>query len=560
MGVKIYDTTLRDGTQAEGIAFNVEAKVRVAKMLDDLGIHYLEGGWPGSNPNSIEFFERIRSVPLKHIRVAAFGSTRHKRNTPARDPNIRALLETQMPVVTIFGKSWDLHVRDALRVSLQDNLAMISSTVAYLKKKGREVIYDAEHFFDGFKANPEYALSTLDAAAKAGADCLVLCETNGGAIPSEVAAIVREVRKRFPEAELGIHTHNDSGCGVANALAAVEEGANHVQGTINGYGERCGNANLIPIIANLELKMNRNVIGKRRLRLLTPVSRGVDELANQIPDVRAPFVGSTAFAHKGGIHVSAVLRNARCYEHVEPEAVGNRRRVLISDQSGRANLAYKIGELGLDADPSDPEVAAVLREVKELENRGYEFESAEASFILMLEKAKRRLPLFFENATWRILNESIDGENFVLGIVKVTVDGKEEHAVAEGDGPVNALDLALRRALSPFFPELSSVHLVDYNVRVLNAQEATAAAVRVLILSSDGHETWGTVGVSPNIIDASWRALTDSLVYFLWKRSRKKTRPRGGNNRTRGGNNRPRKKSRRSWEKETRGKRSGGER
>jgi 2-isopropylmalate synthase len=513
--VAIYDTTLRDGTQAEGIAFSSDDKVRVAQKLDALGVHYLEGGWPGSNPNSVEFFEKIRRVRLAHIKVAAFGSTRHAKKSCERDGNVQALLAVKTPVVTIFGKSWDLHVREALRVPLETNIEMIESTVAYLKSKGREVIYDAEHFFDAFKRNRDYALATLVAAHRAGADCLCLCETNGGAIPIEVSSIVREVRGLLPEASLGIHTHNDSGCGVANTLAGVEEGCIHIQGTINGYGERCGNANLVPIIANLELKLGIEAVGAKRLRRLNEVSRTVAELANQIPDERAPYVGLSAFAHKGGIHVSAVLRNSETYEHVAPELVGNRRRVLVSDQSGRSNMIYKIDELGLKVDPDSPELGQVLKRIKELENKGYEFEAAEASFVLLIQEALGRLPVYFENPTWRILDEFLQGENFVQAMIKVSVDGREVHTAADGDGPFNALDTAFRKALSEAYPEIARMKLVDYKVRVLLSAEGTAAAVRVLIRSSDGRENWGTVGVSENILEASWIALRDSIVHYL---------------------------------------------
>jgi len=526
--VAIYDTTLRDGTQAEGIAFSADDKIRVARKLDALGVHYLEGGWPGSNPNSVEFFEKIRRVRLARIKVAAFGSTRHAKQTCEHDDNVQTLLAVRTPVVTIFGKSWDLHVREALRVTLETNLEMIESTVAYLKSKGREVIYDAEHFFDAFKRNRAYALATLAAAHRAGADCLCLCETNGGAIPAEVAAIVREIRGLLSEAALGIHAHNDSGCGVANTLAGVEEGCAHVQGTINGYGERCGNANLIPIIANLELKLGIEAVGAKRLRCLNEVSRYVAELANQVPDERAPYVGLSAFAHKGGIHVSAVLRNSATYEHIAPELVGNRRRVLVSDQSGRSNLTYKIPELGLKVDPDSPELGQVLKRLKELENQGYEFEAAEASFVLLIQEAHGRLPVYFENPTWRILDEFLQGENFVQAMVKVTVDGRDVHVAADGDGPFNALDTAFRKALADVYPEIARMRLVDYKVRVLLSAEGTAAAVRVLICSSDGRENWGTVGVSENILEASWIALRDSIVHYLANIVKRRTPTRKG--------------------------------
>lgn len=526
MRVDIYDTTLRDGTQAEGIDFSVDDKIRIAIKLDRLGVHYLEGGWPGSNPNSIAFLEQIRHAPLSRMKVAAFGSTRHAKNRCATDENIQMLLRVKTPVITIFGKSWDMHVRDALRVSLETNIEMIRDSVAYLKSKGREVVYDAEHFFDGYKHNSAYALATLAAAAEAGADVLCLCETNGGAIPSEVAVITRAVRACFPAARLGIHTHNDSGCGVANALAAVEEGVTHVQGTINGYGERCGNANLVPIIANLDLKMHRKALGSRALGKLTELSRFVAELANQIPDERAPYVGRSAFAHKGGIHVSAVLRNSACYEHIAPEVVGNSRRVLVSDQSGRANLVYKIRELGLTIAPDAPELTGVLKEVKRLENEGYEFESAEASFALLIERAMGRLPQRFGPVTWRILDEFIAGENFVSAMVKVKIGRTEYHMMAEGNGPFNALDNAFRRALVETYPEIERMKLVDYKVRVLSTEHATAEAVRVLIQSSDGTSSWGTVGVSANILEASWIALVDSINFFLLRTRGRSTTPR----------------------------------
>jgi len=520
--VALYDTTLRDGTQAEGIAISADDKVLISKKLDELGVHYIEGGWPGLNPNSIEFFNNIAKVKLSFSKIAAFGSTRHAKNTCAHDPNIQALIDVKTPVVTIFGKSWDLHVRDALRISLEQNLEMIEDTVAYLNKKGKEVIYDAEHFFDAFKRNTDYAVATILAAERAGADCICLCETNGGAIPSEVGSIVAEVKRRLPSALLGIHTHNDSGCGIANTLAAVENGATHVQGTINGYGERCGNANLIPIIANLELKLGCTCVGAKRLKKLGEISRYVAEIANQVPDERAPYVGRSAFAHKGGIHVSAVVRNSETYEHISPELVGNARRVLVSDQSGRSNLIVKMKELGIKVDSNSPELGNVLKKIKEMENHGYEFEAAEASFVLLVQEAFGKLPVYFENVSWRILDEFLENSDFVQAMVKMKIRGKDFHTAAEGDGPFNALDNAVRKALREFYPEIDKMKLVDYKVRVLNSKEATADAVRVLIFSSDGKNTWGTVGVSTNILEASWFALRDSIVYFLSRTHKKR--------------------------------------
>ncbi len=523
--VAIYDSTLRDGTQAEGIDFSATDKVRLTRAMDEAGMDYIEGGWPGSNDVSREYFRAMKSVRLKHAKLAAFGSTRHASKRAAKDPNLAALLESRTPVVTIFGKSWDLHVREALRVPLATNIEMIRDSVAFLKSKGKEVVYDAEHFFDGFSADREYALATLRAAAEGGADCLCLCETNGGGIPSRVAAVTREICARFPRARIGIHTHNDAGCGVANALAAIEAGATHVQGTMNGYGERCGNCNLVPVIAGLELKMGRATGFRGHLDRLTVLSHLVDEVANLPPDIRAPYVGRAAFAHKGGIHVSAVVRNPACYEHVPPASVGNRRRVLVTDQSGKSNLVVRLKELGVKIDADAPEMAELLSEIKRLEHEGYDFEAAEASYVLLLDRIRRRLPVYFRDASWRVLDENLDGENFVLGVVKLSVGTRETHAAAEGDGPVNALDLALRQALVSHYPAIERVKLIDYKVRVLATGVGTGARVRVLIVSSDGKRTWDTVGVSANIIEASWKALLDGYLYYLHHIAR--VRPRG---------------------------------
>ncbi|MBU0651211.1 citramalate synthase [bacterium] len=513
----IYDTTLRDGSQAEGVNFSVEDKVEIAKELDMLGIDYVEGGWPGSNPKDIEFFEKIKKVSLKNIKVSAFGSTRRAGVKASEDANLRLLIEAQTPAVAIFGKSWDLHVKDVLRVSLKENLEMISSSVEFLKKNKREVIYDAEHFFDGYKSNPEYALQTIQAAADAGADCLALCDTNGGTIPSEISRIISEIKDKV-SASIGIHCHNDGGLAVGNSLSAVEAGAVHVQGTMNGYGERCGNANLCAIIPNLELKMDKKVIGKSGLKKLVDVSYYVSELANMVPDNRQPFVGYSAFAHKGGMHVNAVEKNPVTFEHIDPSLVGNHRRILISELSGKSNIILKSKELNIDLDENSPKIKDILKEIKELENEGYEFEAAEASFNLLIQKVLGKHKPFFELLDYRVLVEKKSDDGLISeATVRMKIKGNEEYVAAEGDGPVNALDSAVRKALVKYYPKLNEMYLVDYKVRVLNAKEATAAKVRVWIRSSDETETWSTVGVSENIVEASWIALIDSVEYKLMK-------------------------------------------
>lgn len=522
--ISIYDTTLRDGTQAEGISISADDKVRVAKRLDQFGIHYIEGGWPGSNPRDIEFFNLIRKEKLKQARVSAFGSTRHNKNRVENDPNIQALLDAHCPVVAIFGKSWDLHVTKALRVSLDDNLMMISDSVRYCKSKKREVVYDAEHFFDGYKADAEYALKTLEAAADAGADYLVLCDTNGGCFPWEIEQIVREVREHTGT-PLGIHTHNDGGNALANALVAVREGAVQVHGTINGYGERNGNMNLCSLIPNLVLKMNKKCIPKKQLKELTSLSLFVSEVANVSPDDRQPFVGRSSFAHKGGIHVSAVQREEATYEHIKPELVGNVRRVLVSDLSGKSNIDFKASQLNLDLG-NDPESRQrILRTIKKKENEGWSYEAADASLEILAMKELGRHQDFFDLAGFRVITERReDGEVINEATVKIKVGEEIMHTAAEGDGPVNAMDAALRKALMPFYPELSQVHLTDYKVRVMDAREGTAAKVRVLIESRDPQHEWNTVGVSENIIEASYQALVDSIDYKLLKYGRKKQR------------------------------------
>ncbi len=514
--IKLYDTTLRDGTQGEGVAFSMEDKVRIAQRLDALGIHYIEGGWPGSNPKDIRFFKRIQDVPLKQAKIAAFGSTRRPGVAASQDSNLQAILEARSPVATIFGKSWDFHVTHALQTTLPENLAMIGESVAYLRPHFEEVIYDAEHFFDGFKANREYALESLKAAETAGAYCLVLCDTNGGTLPHELVEIIREV-KHHTKTPLGIHVHNDAECAVANSIAAIMEGIDHVQGTINGYGERCGNANLCSVIPNVMLKLGLHAIPEGNLKELRDVSRFVSELANRKPWQHQPYVGDSAFAHKGGIHVSAVLKHPETYEHVNPEKVGNHRRVLVSELAGTSNIFWKAQEYGIDLKKETPETRRILQTLKEMEDQGYQFEGAEASFELLMERALGRHRPYFELDGYRVIVEeqNADAEPVAEATVRLRVKGIEEHTAASGNGPVNALDHALRKALEEFYPGLKEMTLLDYKVRILDEHKATAAKTRVLITSGDGDETWGTVGVADNIIEASWQALVDSIEYKL---------------------------------------------
>lgn len=518
MMVKIYDTTLRDGTQAEDISFSLEDKILIAKKLDEIGIHYIEGGWPGSNPKDKRFFSEIKKVKLSHAKIAAFGSTRRARVKPQDDANINALLDSGTEVVTIFGKTWDFHVSDALRISLEENLELINDSVSYLKGRVNEVIFDAEHFFDGYKANRDYALKALKAAEDGGADCIVLCDTNGGSLPFEVAEIIRDVKNHI-KAPLGIHCHNDSETAVANSIVAVQLGCVHVQGTINGYGERCGNANLCSIIPNLKLKLNVDCIDDEKLKKLTELSRFVSEMANLPHNKRLPYVGESAFAHKGGVHVDAVRKNPRTYEHIIPEIVGNRRKVLVSDLSGKANILYKAAEMGIDLDAKSPVVQEVLENLKQLEYQGYQFEGAEGSFELLLRKGIGTKKKFFKLIGFRVIVEKRreDEPPLAEATIMVEVGGKVEHTAAIGNGPVNALDNALRKALEKFYPSLKQVELVDYKVRVLAGHRGTGAAVRVLVESKDKKDRWGTVGVSENIIEASWQALVDSIEYKLMK-------------------------------------------
>jgi len=516
--IKIYDTTLRDGTQGEGVSFSMEDKVRIAQRLDALGVHYIEGGWPGSNPKDLRFFKRVQDAVFKTAKITAFGATRRPGVRPQDDGNIQALVEAGPPVVTIFGKSWDFHVTSALGTTLEENVAMIGDSVSYLLKHFEEVFYDAEHFFDGFKRNPEYAIRTLRAAEAAGAHCLVLCDTNGGTLPHEITAILREVKRAVKaETPLGIHVHNDAECGVANSLAAVTEGIGQVQGTINGYGERCGNANLVSIIPSLVLKMGLECIPREHLRELRDVSRFVSELANRKPWPAQPYVGDSAFAHKGGIHVSAVLKHPETYEHIDPDLVGNHRRVLVSELAGQSNILWKAREYGIDLDRNTPEARRILELLKRLEDEGFQFEGAEASFELLMERALGNHRPYFDLDGYRVIVEEQQGnqEPVAEATVRLRVRGIPEHTAASGNGPVNALDHALRKALEDFYPNLREMSLLDYKVRILDESKGTGAKTRVLITSGDGDQVWGTVGVADNIIEASWQALVDSIEYKL---------------------------------------------
>jgi 2-isopropylmalate synthase len=517
--VLIYDTTLRDGSQGEGISMTVDDKLKITRKLDDLGVAYVEGGWPGSNPKDIEYFRRVRSLPLRKARLAAFGSTRKAGASVGEDANIRALLEADTPCVCIFGKTWDFHVFTALQTTLEENLNMIRDSVGYLKDSNREVVYDAEHFFDGFKANPDYALATLKTAAAAGADWIVLCDTNGGSLTFEIEEICRQVAGSI-EAPLGIHAHNDVELAVANSITAVRCGARMVQGTINGYGERCGNANLCSVIANLQLKLDCRCLEPGLLQHLTEASHYVDEIANMTPRAQQPFVGASAFAHKAGIHVSAILKNQATYEHIDPELVGNHRRILISDQAGVSNIFSKARDLGLELQQSSPEARNLIGQIKDLEHQGYQFEGADASLELLLLRALGRYREFFtlERLNVHVVKRPDDDEVISTeATIKLRVGDQVMHTAAEGNGPVAALDNALRKALEGFYPCLGEMSLVDYKVRVLDGKGGACSTVRVLIESSANQDVWSTVGVSENIIEASWQALADSINYALLK-------------------------------------------
>jgi 2-isopropylmalate synthase len=511
--IQLYDTTLRDGTQREGISLSCADKLRVARRLDELGVAFIEGGWPGSNPKDAEFFERARDTRWERALIAAFGSTCRAGGGPEDDANIRALLSSGAPVCTVVGKTWTLHVTDVLRTTLDENLRLIEGSLGYLRGQGRRVIYDAEHFFDGYRADPAYALETLRAAVRGGAETLVLCDTNGGSLPWQIAEVVRAVKGALNH-QLGIHAHDDCGCAVANSLAALHEGAVQVQGTINGYGERCGNANLCSIAPALELKLGLRCLPEGKLRTLVEVSHFVAEVANLAPDEHLPYVGKSAFAHKGGIHVAAMRRNEASYQHVDPAAVGNTMRVVVSELSGRGNLLTKAEEFGLAAAGAD--AAKVLEEIKALEAKGFSFEAADASVALMMKRQQPGYRPPFELIDFVVNVEHRTGRGiFSEAMVKVRVDGEVLHTAAEGDGPVNALDAALRKALLPRYPEIAELVLVDYKVRILDGLDGTAAVTRVLVDTQRGGKRWSTVGASTNIIEASWRAIVDAIEYGL---------------------------------------------
>ncbi len=514
--IVLYDTTLRDGSQMEDISFTLEDKLRIVSVLDSIGIAYIEGGWPGANPKDQEFFARVREVPLTNARIAAFGSTRKAGNKVSEDPVVQDLLFAATPVVTIFGKSWRLHVKEILGLSEEQNLAMIGDTVDYLKQHGKEVVYDAEHFFDGFAEDAEFALRSLDAAKKAGADWIILCDTNGGSLPWQVELATRQASS-FLGGNIGIHAHNDSDLAVANSLASVLAGARQIHGTIGGIGERCGNANLISVIADLVLKMNLPVVGKEALARLRDTAAFVFELANRSLPKNMPFVGDSAFAHKAGVHVHAVRKVSRAYEHIRPDSVGNRQRILLSEQAGRSNLVEKARQYGLSVEDGDRHFSSLLSKLKEMEFAGYQFEGAEASFELLMRQALESVTPYFSLDFFRIgMGKGEEKESgYAEATVRVRVGSAFEHTAALGNGPVNALDNALRKALGTFYPEIRHISLLDYKVRVLSGTSGTASRVRVLVESTDGHRKWGTVGVSENVIEASLLALKDSIEYFL---------------------------------------------
>ncbi len=515
--IDIYDTTLRDGSQGEGISFSVEDKVKIARRLDAFGIDYIEGGWPGSNPKDIEFFERMKSLPLSHAKLGAFGSTRRPNRRAEDDPNLQQLLDAGTPVITFVGKSWDFHVTEALRLPLEENLAMIADTVRFYKAHGKETIFDAEHFFDGWKRNPGYAAQCLDAALSAGVDCIALCDTNGGTLPNEIERIVREVVAQFPAGRFAIHTHNDTECGVANSLIGIQAGCAQVQGTINGLGERTGNANLTSIIPSLSLKLGYDLHCASHLPELSELSAYMDEIANVTPRTSAAYVGRSAFAHKAGLHIDAMRKNPETYIHLDPALVGNENRILVSEHSGSSAILEKVQNTGLDLRKDSPETKEILSQLTALEHQGYSFEGAEASFALLVQKATGRYRQLFDLIGYRVIVEKRGGDKEAIteATLKLRVGGEEMLTVAEGDGPVNALDSALRLALTPHYPQLNLIRLTDFKVRVVNVKEGTAAKVRAVVDYADAGETWSTIGVSTNIIDASWHAVVDSIEYGL---------------------------------------------
>jgi len=516
--IKIYDSTLRDGAQAQGISFSVEDKLKIVTRLDKLGINYIEAGNPGSNPKDIEFFEKVKNIELKNAKLAAFGSTRRAGINAEDDANVQSLLRAETPVITIFGKAWDFHVLEVLRTTLDENINMIKDTIRFFKGQGKEVIFDAEHFFDGYNANPEYALITLKAAAESGAGCLVLCDTNGGTFPDKIFEVTKLVKDSLDMIDIGIHCHNDTGMADANSIMAVKAGAIQVQGTVNGFGERCGNANLITIIPNLQYKMGYQCIPEENIVKITTTARFISEIANIMHNERAPYVGNCAFAHKGGMHIDAVMKRTASFEHIDPSIVGNERRVLMSEVSGRSTIMSAINEVEPGVSKDSPEAKRIIDKLKKLEHEGYQFEGAESSFELVIRKELGKHKKFFELENFKVIITDPDEDNLsASAMIKVKVGDLDEITAAEGDGPVNALDKALRKALEVFYPELSKMRLTDFKVRVLDSESATAAKVRVWIESTDGENSWSTVGVSTNVINASWKALVDSVEYMLIK-------------------------------------------
>ncbi|MBN2453490.1 MAG: citramalate synthase [Candidatus Omnitrophica bacterium] len=519
--VELYDTTLRDGAQSEGISFSVADKLKICEKLDELGVHYIEGGWPGANPKDAEFFARAKSLKMRNAKLVAFGSTAHAGTAASKDKVLKGLLKSGTGVITIFGKSWDLHVKDVIKCDLSENIRMIEDSVRYLKSRGKTVFFDAEHFFDGYEDNKEYALKCLGAAVKAGASRIILCDTNGGTITSRIFEVVEEV-KAAVSIPLGIHSHNDCGMAVANSVAAVQAGCVQVHGTINGYGERCGNANLIPIIATLKLKLGLDCVSDIQLKELAEAARYIAEICNMKMEDNEPFVGNSAFAHKAGVHINAILKNPRTYEHIDPALVGNRRRLLISELSGKSTILKKAQDMKIGLEKDTEKSKTILKTLQEMEHKGYHFESAEGSLELLIKRIMKKFKDFFELEDFRVIIEKRRGGKISTeATIKLKVGKEVEHTASLGDGPVNALDTALRKALKKFYPRIAEMHLIDYKVRVLDEKEGTAARVRVLIQTQDKSDSWWTMGVSENIIDASWQALVDSVEYKLLKDSKK---------------------------------------